>query len=121
MSYTHFRRAVSRPAYLALALSALLSFSGIVRADAPANQPPTIALIGAENFVIGVGSTFNDPGVTANDPDGDIVTVSSTTAPSAIDTSAVGTFMITYPATDPGGLTAIAMRQVIGSGSSTSV
>ena len=73
----------------------------------PANQPPTITLLGDNPITVTEGDEFTDPGATASDPeDGDITadivvggdTISTTTPP--------GTYTITYNVTDSEGLAA---------------
>ncbi len=66
----------------------------------PAPVLVSIALIGSSTINVIAGSPFIDPGVTATDTDNSVLTISSSTSPSPIDTS-VGstTFVITYTAT----------------------
>ncbi|MEN9524565.1 MAG: hypothetical protein RL536_634 [Candidatus Parcubacteria bacterium] len=84
----------------------------IANYDSNTNYPPIISLLGENPFVILVGDTFTDPGVTTSDPDqGDTVTVSSSTEPAGpIDTSRTGIWFITYVATDSHGGTATKTR-----------
>jgi hypothetical protein len=72
--------------------------------------PPVITLNGDNPMVVGVGSTFVDPGATAVDNvDGSIpVSVSGT-----VDTSTPGTYTLTYTAEDSSTNVATATRTVI--------
>ena len=71
--------------------------------------PPDITLNGTNPMDIVEGSTFTDPGASATDTvDGDVpVSVSGT-----VDTSTVGTYTLTYSATDAAGNTATETRTV---------
>ncbi len=71
--------------------------------------PPDITLNGANPINVDQGSTFTDPGASATDAvDGDIsVSVSGT-----VDISTVGTYTLTYSATDAAGNTASETRTV---------
>ena len=69
------------------------------------NTPPVITLLGEATVTIEVGSTYSDAGATADG--GETVTSSGT-----VDTSTVGTYTITYSATDAVGNTGTAIRTV---------
>jgi len=74
--------------------------------------PPVITLLGDNPLYINVGGTFTDPGVTATDDiDGDITTSIRTS--SNIDTSAVGSYAVTYSVTDSDSNTVAATRSVV--------
>lgn len=82
-------------------------------------SPPTIALIGANPFVIAVGTTFVEPGATASDTtSGDLTSDIEYTGGNGIpspdvNTSAVGTTTLIYTVTDPTtGLSASTTREV---------
>ncbi len=78
----------------------------------PANNPPIITLIGANPLRLDTGTTFVDPGATANDAeDGDIT--ANIVKTGTVNTSTVGTYTINYSVTDSGGLSASTTRQVI--------
>ena len=66
------------------------------------NDNPVITLLGDNPINITVGTTFNDPGVTASDNvDGDIT--SDIVVTGSVDTNTAGTYTITYNATDVAG------------------
>ena len=69
------------------------------------NTPPVITLLGEATVTIEFGSTYSDAGATADG--GETVTSSGT-----VDTSTVGTYTITYSATDAVGNTGTAIRTV---------
>ncbi|WP_167859566.1 immunoglobulin-like domain-containing protein [Paenibacillus cymbidii] len=70
---------------------------------------PVITLNGANPLVVALGGTFTDPGATANDNlDGAVaVTVSG-----SVNTAAVGSYTLTYSATDSEGNSSSATRTV---------
>ncbi len=70
---------------------------------------PVITLNGASTMRVAQGATFTDPGATAvDDVDGNVtVSVSG-----SVDTSTVGTYTLTYSATDAAGNTATKTRKV---------
>lgn len=75
-----------------------------------AGQPPVITLEGADPYDVLVGTSYSDPGATANDPEDGIVNVDVNT--SEVDMSTLGTYMVYYSATDSQGNTAYAARTV---------
>lgn len=68
---------------------------------------PVITLIGNSSIVVSAGTTYNDPGATADT--GETVTVDT----SGLNMSVVGTYTVTYTATDSSGNTGTASRTVI--------
>jgi hypothetical protein len=70
---------------------------------------PTIAVTGATTMDVILGTTYTDAGATATNKDGTSVTV--TTDLSQVNTAAVGSFTVTYTATNTHG-TASATRTV---------
>ena len=63
------------------------------------NSQPTISLVGSSTINIDVGESFSDPGATAEDnEDGDLTTSIITLG--SIDTSVVGTYIVTYAVSD---------------------
>ena len=70
---------------------------------------PIITLIGEDPITIEVGSTFTDPGATATDNYDDNVTV---TSDGSVDTDTLGSYTITYTATDSSGNTSTTTRVV---------
>jgi hypothetical protein len=72
---------------------------------------PTITLNGNETLVVMKGSTYEDPGFTAQDNcDGDIT--NRVTVTGQVDTGKVGTYELTYTVTDSYGNEATAKRSV---------
>ena len=81
----------------------------VVEATSTDNIPPVITLINGTPITITVGSTYTDQGATAVDNiDGPVAVVTTGT----VDTSIVGTYTITYTATDTAGNIATADRTV---------
>ena len=77
--------------------------------DETCNYIPAIAITGSANMDVTLGSTYSDPGATATNKDGSSVTVTSDL--SQVNTGAVGSFVVTYTATNEHG-TATATRTV---------
>lgn len=71
--------------------------------------PPTITLNGGNPLTVQCGTTFSDPGATANDTCAGALTVN---ASGTVNTSAPGSYTRTYTATDPSGNTATVTRTV---------
>ena len=63
------------------------------------NSQPTISLVGSSTINIDVGESFSDPGATAEDNEDGDLTPSIITLGS-IDTSVVGTYIVTYAVSD---------------------
>ncbi|MDD3531397.1 MAG: DUF5011 domain-containing protein [Candidatus Pacebacteria bacterium] len=73
---------------------------------------PTITLLGSATTTVEFGSTFTDPGATAQDAtDGDITSAIQTTG--SVNTGIMGTTTLTYAVTNSGGLSATTTRAVI--------
>jgi len=73
------------------------------------NEAPEITLTGENPMSIAVGSTFNDPGATAEDKrDGEVEVVPT----GDVDTSKVGVYTITYKAVDSAGNVVTEERKV---------
>ena len=66
----------------------------------PDTTPPVITLNGDASVTISVGATFTDPGATASDNIDGLIAVTKT---GTVDTNTVGTYTITYNATDAAG------------------
>ena len=72
---------------------------------------PSLTLNGNSEITIEVGSTYSDAGATAEDNiDGDLT--ESITTTNNVDTSAVGTYIVTYSITDSSANTTQVIRQV---------
>ncbi len=81
----------------------------------PANQPPTISLIGSSTIELTVGDVFTDEGVTVSDAEdaAEDLTVASSTEPiGGVDTNTAGTYTITYTVTDTDGASTSTTRTV---------
>ena len=70
---------------------------------------PVITLLGEATVTIEVGSTYTDAGATATDLSGEISVISTGT----VDTSVVGTYTVTYNATDASGNEAAAVSRTV--------
>ncbi|TDU71199.1 PA14 domain-containing protein [Prosthecobacter fusiformis] len=75
-------------------------------------QPPTITLTGGSNVTVNVGSSYVDPGFSAQDlEDGNLT--GSVTTQGTVDTTKPGTYVIRYVVTDSSGnQSVVATRQV---------
>jgi|GEM_PF-913588 len=76
----------------------------------PDTTPPVITLNGAASMTIALGSTFTDPGATASDDVDEAIAVQ---ASGTVNTAALGSYTVTYSATDAAGNRATATRTVI--------
>lgn len=75
------------------------------------DTPPTIRLRGYSTVYVSCGKKFNDPGCKAEDDvDGDLT--ASIQRSGSVDTSAAGTYTLTYRVSDGGGNTAEVTRKV---------
>lgn len=77
--------------------------------DGTCNYVPTILVTGSSTMTISVGDTYTDAGATATNKDGSVVTVANDLT--QVNTSSVGSFTVTYTATNTYG-TATATRTV---------
>jgi uncharacterized repeat protein (TIGR01451 family) len=74
------------------------------------NSPPTITVTGANPMTVECHSSFSDPGAVAHDAcAGDF----AATASGSVDPNTVGTYVITYNATDPSGHAATAVTRTV--------
>src|SRR5437870_5661426 len=73
--------------------------------------PPVITLLGANPQVIQVGGVYNELGATVADPDnvGLVAIINS----SAVNTSVVGSYIVTYNAVDPAGNQAAQVTRIV--------
>ena len=74
----------------------------------PDRTPPTINIIGDNPATVELGGSYTDPGITASDDSGQV----STTTSGTVDTDTVGSYTITYTATDASGNSSTATRTV---------
>lgn len=75
------------------------------------DMPPAVTLVGALEFYLECGASFTDPGATVfDDLDGDLG--SAVLIAGTVNANAVGTYVLTYSATDSIGNTAQALRTV---------
>jgi len=89
-------------------LSASVQRTVVITAD---NTAPTITLNGANPLTVECHGTLNDPGATAHDAcAGDFA---ATADASGVNVNAVGTYLITYTATDPSGHTAVPVTRTV--------
>jgi hypothetical protein len=70
---------------------------------------PVITLVGDNPVTIELGATYTDQGATATDLSGDITVTTSGT----VDTSIVGSYTVTYTATDSSGNSATAVTRTV--------
>ena len=70
---------------------------------------PVVTITGDNNVIVELGETYTDAGATATDLSGTVAVVTTGT----VDTNSVGTYVITYSATDASGNTGTATRTVI--------
>lgn len=75
---------------------------------------PVITLVGSSTINLNKGDTYTEQGATASDTeDGDLTgSITSSTAPSAVDTNTPGTYVITYSVSDNASHTASTTRTV---------
>lgn len=86
--------------------------------NTPANEPPTLALLGESTITLNVGDSYTDLGaVVTDDHDTDLSIAVSVNGAAvehvSLDTSASTTYTITYSSTDSDGATATLSRTVI--------
>jgi uncharacterized small protein (DUF1192 family) len=75
----------------------------------PDVTPPFLTILGDNPATVEVNTSYSDPGATANDNVDGAITVSSS---GTVDTTTVGSYQITYVATDASGNIATAFRTV---------
>ena len=92
-----------------VALAGLGAVSALTDDGYNDNVPPVITIIGSNPAVVELGTTYTDAGATAND---EFHGTTAVTSQSNVDTSAVGSYQVTYSATDKDGNTATATRTV---------
>ncbi len=73
-------------------------------------DPPVITLNGAPEIILDIGSTYVDPGASATDNvDGAVTPV----VDDPVDTTVVGTYVVTYTATDKAGNAAVPVTRTV--------
>lgn len=103
--------------YFAILLITLFTFGGCKRKDfyepevdkSIGRNAPNITLNGANSINIVLGNTFNDPGATAQDTDGNPLTVQTQTN---INYNLTGNYYVNYSATDSYGVQSMVSRTV---------
>ncbi len=73
------------------------------------NNPPIITLVGENPVTLTIGTVFSDPGATASDPEDGVLTPSVT---GSVNINTIGTYTLTYTATDSKGLSVSVTRTV---------
>jgi len=76
------------------------------------NTPPTITLIGDATIEIVLGGTYTEEGATVEDAEDDPEPV-LVTGGDTVDTGTVGTYVVTYDATDLGGASATQVTRTV--------
>jgi hypothetical protein len=79
----------------------------------PDNESPIITLIGDATINLTLGDSYTEEGVTITDNIDNIDNDMSTTTSGSVDTNTIGSYIITYSATDTAGNTATVTRTVI--------
>ena len=77
------------------------------------NSPPTITLLGDNPMNITLGDAFTDPGATATDTEDGDITSDIVVGGDTVNTSAVGTYVITYNVVDSEGAAADEVRRTV--------
>lgn len=103
--------------YFAILLITLFTLGGCKRKDfyqpeidkSIGRTAPTITLNGSNSVDVVLGSTFNDPGATAVDADGNTLTVQTTTN---LNYNLTGNYYVNYTATDSYGVQSVISRAV---------
>jgi len=97
--------------YLILfSLTAFLSACGGGGGSTPDTQAPVITLIGAANLTVAHGSVFADPGAAVSD---DVDTGLTASVAGSVNTAAIGTYTLTYNATDSAGNVAASVTRTV--------
>ena len=81
--------------------------------DGPDMQSPIITLLGDDPMTVALDGTYTDPGATALDYQDGNLTSDIIIDSSAVDTSAAGTYSVTYTVTDSDGNTTVVTREVV--------
>ena len=98
---------------IALSIGAAALLSQILGSDSDSDDDssfPVITINGDNPATVELGNNYNDAGATAVDSNGNSLNVSST---GNVNTNIVGTYTITYTATDSEGRVSIATRTVV--------
>jgi hypothetical protein len=87
--------------------------TGIIIDDDAPNDPPVITLLGANPLDVEFGSSYTDPGATATDDvDGDL-TGSIVVGGDTVNTSALGSYIVTYDVSDSAGNAAAQVTRTV--------
>ncbi len=94
-------------------MAATSEFSAVATVLVPDTTPPVISLLGSNPQVVEVGSSYVESGATAiDDRDGDL-TASVVVDASAVDTSLVGSYPVSYNVSDSNGNTAVEVTRTV--------
>ena len=99
--------AIQKALLAVVGAAALSSIAG--GSSSPDTVPPVININGAASVTVELGDTYTDAGATASDANDGDLTVTTT---SNVDTTSVGSYTVTYTATDLSGNTASRIRTV---------
>jgi hypothetical protein len=81
--------------------------------DNTENQAPTIVRLGPGTINLNIGDVFSDPGVIATDPEDGDITGNVVVGGDIVNTSALGTYIISYAVTDSGGVAALSVQRTV--------
>ena len=78
------------------------------------NTSPVITLLGASTMIVEVGNTYIDPGVVGTDNyDNDSAITAAITSSGSVDTSSLGSYLVTYTVSDSSGNAATPVSRTV--------